>query len=471
MWWNGSGRSAIQSVLATAWRPTWRRSDSPGRCTGRAARRRDDVLRPAILWNDQRTDAECDAIREAVGPRRLIEITGNDALTGFTAPKLVWVRDHEPDVWRRVAHVLLPKDYVRLRLTGEHAVDQADGAGTLLFDLARRDWSPEVLAALELDPAWMPATFEGPEVTGVGHRPGRRRDGAPARDSGRRRRWRPGRERGGRRRRLRGPWPCRSGRRASCSPTDRAAHRAPRSRPCLLPCRPGTWHMMSVMLSAAGSLRWFRDAFGPGNPVRGPGRRRRPTSRRQRRALVPPLPDRRAQPAPGPARARRVRRPDRGHDRRQLVRAVLEGVAYGLRDGLDLMAAAGMPVPSQIRASGGGTASPLWRQILADVLGAEIATLGHDRGRGVRRRRAGRGRCGLVPERRGRDRARRHGHARGSPGPRCGAVRRGPRATASCTRARAALPARLARRRSASPVRSGSRPAPRGTLPRASCRG
>src|SRR6478736_3763294 len=101
----------------------------------------DAVLRPAILWNDQRTAAACDLIREAVGRERLIAITGNDALTGFTAPKLVWVRDHEPDIWSRVAHVLLPKDYVRLRLTGEHATDAADGAGTILVGLAARTWS------------------------------------------------------------------------------------------------------------------------------------------------------------------------------------------------------------------------------------------------------------------------------------------------------------------------------------------
>ena len=127
----------------------------------------DTVLRPAILWNDQRTARACDEIREAVGRERLIAITGNDALTGFTAPKLVWVRDHEPDIWSRVAHVLLPKDYVRLRLTGDHAMDKADGAGTILFDLAARDWSPEVVAALRIDPAWLPPTFEGPVVTGT----------------------------------------------------------------------------------------------------------------------------------------------------------------------------------------------------------------------------------------------------------------------------------------------------------------
>ena len=128
----------------------------------------DRVLRPAILWNDQRTAAECDLIRAAIGPQRLIEITGNDALTGFTAPKLVWVREHEPDVWRRIAHVLLPKDYLRLRLTGDYALDKAGGSGTILFELAARDWSAVVTDALAIDRRWLPATFEGP--SGHGHR-------------------------------------------------------------------------------------------------------------------------------------------------------------------------------------------------------------------------------------------------------------------------------------------------------------
>src|SRR5204862_3724899 len=123
----------------------------------------DRVLRRAILWNDQRTAAECEAIRAAVGPERLVEVTGNDALTGFTAPKLVWVRDHEPEIWGQVAHILLPKDFVRLRLTGEHALDKADGSGTILFDLAARDWSDAVLGALRIDPRRLPPTFEGPE--------------------------------------------------------------------------------------------------------------------------------------------------------------------------------------------------------------------------------------------------------------------------------------------------------------------
>jgi xylulokinase len=124
-------------------------------------------VRPAILWNDQRTAAECDRIRELVGRRRLIATTGNDALTGFTAPKILWVREHEPAAWARARHILLPKDHVRLRLTGEHATDRADGAGTILFDLAARDWSRTVTDALDIDRWMLPRTVEGPDVTGT----------------------------------------------------------------------------------------------------------------------------------------------------------------------------------------------------------------------------------------------------------------------------------------------------------------
>ena len=202
----------------------------------------DRVLRPAILWNDQRTAAECDAIRAAVGPERLVAITGNDALTGFTAPKLVWVRDHEPEVWARAAHVLLPKDYLRLRLTGEHAIDKADGAGTLLFDLAARDWSPEVVAALR-DPARLAAAdVRGPGGDRHGHGRGRRRHGVACRHPGRRRRRRPVGQRGRRRgRRARARWRCRSGPPASSSPrrTGRSTSRGGSSTPSATPCPVG----------------------------------------------------------------------------------------------------------------------------------------------------------------------------------------------------------------------------------------
>ena len=126
-----------------------------------------NVLRPAILWNDQRTQSQCDEIHQRIGKERFIQITGNVALTGFTAPKILWVKENEPDVYAKARHVLLPKDYVRYKLTGEYAMDKADGSGTVLFDLKSRNWSREVLEALGIAPSWMPPTFEGPELPGA----------------------------------------------------------------------------------------------------------------------------------------------------------------------------------------------------------------------------------------------------------------------------------------------------------------
>lgn len=335
-----------------------------------------EVLRPAILWNDQRTAAECDAIRARVGPARLVEITGNDALTGFTAPKLAWVRAHEPDVWAKVAHVLLPKDYLRYRLTGEYALDKADGAGTLLFDLAARDWSPVMLDALGIDPAWMPPTFEGPEVTGVVSAVAAGatglRAGTPVMAGG-----------GDQAANAVGVGAVVPGRVALSLGTSGVVF-ATTDSPLFEPagrvhafCHavPGRWHMMSVMLSAAGSLRWFRDAIAPGTAFGElvDGAAEAPAGS-DGLLFLPYLSGERS-PHPDPLARGAFVGLTLAHDRRHLTRAVLEGVAFGLRDGLDLMTEAGMPAPAQIRASGGGTASALWRQILADVLGAEIATV------------------------------------------------------------------------------------------------
>src|SRR5690606_15890459 len=125
-----------------------------------------EVLRPAILWNDQRCQAQCDEIHKRVGKERFIQISGNVALTGFTAPKILWVAENEPDIYSRARHVLLPKDYIRYKLTGEFAMDKADGSGTVLFDLKARDWSEELLETLDIPREWMPPTYEGPEITG-----------------------------------------------------------------------------------------------------------------------------------------------------------------------------------------------------------------------------------------------------------------------------------------------------------------
>ncbi len=334
-----------------------------------------DVIRPAILWNDQRTAAECDAIRAAVGPARLVEVTGNDALTGFTAPKLVWVRDHEPDAWARVAHVLLPKDYVRYRLTGTFALDKADGSGTILFDLAARDWSPEVLAALGIDPAWMPPTFEGPEVTGVVSAAAAAatglRAGTPVVAGG-----------GDQAANAVGVGavvPGRVGLSLGTSGVVFATTDQPLYEPAgrvhaFCHAVPGRWHLMSVMLSAAGSLRWFRDALAPGEAFGDLVERAGEVPAGSGGLLFLPYLTGERSPYPDPLARGAFVGLTLGHDRRHMTRAVLEGVAYGLRDGLDLMVAAGMPMPAQVLASGGGTASALWCQILADVLSTEIAT-------------------------------------------------------------------------------------------------
>ncbi|HEV8698263.1 MAG TPA: xylulokinase [Candidatus Limnocylindrales bacterium] len=334
------------------------------------------VLRPAILWNDQRTAQACDEIRAAVGPERLIEITGNDALTGFTAPKLVWVRDNEPDIWRRIAHVLLPKDYVRLRLTGDYALDKADGAGTLLFDLAARDWSPEVLDALGIDPAWMPPTFEGPRVTGeiTAETAGMTglRAGTPVVAGG-----------GDQSANAVGVGAVDPGVVALSlgtsgvvfATTDAAIHDPRGQVHAFCHAVPDRWHLMTVMLSAAGSLRWFRDALAAGEPFGSLAEAAGTVPAGSDGLLFLPYLTGERSPHPDPLARGAFVGLSIGHERRHLTRAVLEGVAFGLRDGLDQMVAAGMPAPTQIRASGGGTASPVWRQILADVLGAEIATV------------------------------------------------------------------------------------------------
>src|SRR5918998_2199954 len=127
---------------------------------------RDEVIRPALLWNDQRTELQCVKITERVGAQRLIEIAGNTALTGFQAPKVLWLQDEEPENYSRIARVLLPKDYVRLRLTGEYATDASDASGTLFLDMRTRDWSPEILAALEVPLEWLPEVHEGHQRTG-----------------------------------------------------------------------------------------------------------------------------------------------------------------------------------------------------------------------------------------------------------------------------------------------------------------
>jgi xylulokinase len=309
----------------------------------------DRVLRPAILWNDQRTAAECAEIEERIGLERLIELTGNRALTGFTAPKLLWVRRHEPDIWARAAHVLLPKDYVRLRLTGERAIDAAEASGSLLFDVAGRRWSDEVCDALEIPAEWLPPVHESTEIGGAGDQ----QAGA----------FGVGVDRPGPLSVVLGT----SGVVFAALPEYRAD---PMARVHVF-CHavPGTWEAMGVMLSAAGSLRWLRDAVG-GEYAELTAEAERWPAGTEGLTFLPYLQGERTPHADPSARATFEGLTLR-HDRGALVRSVLEGVAYGLRDSLELLRALGVE-PDSARASGGGARSELWLKIVASVLGIRI---------------------------------------------------------------------------------------------------
>ena len=339
------------------------------------------VLRPAILWNDQRTGAECDQIRALLGRERFIQITGNDALTGFTAPKVLWVKNHEAQILARVRQILLPKDYVRFKLTGQYATDKAGGAGTVLFDLRQRDWSPEVVAALGIDPAWLPPTFEGTAVTGqvtaLAAEATGLQAGTPVVAGG-------GDQAAG----AVGTGAVVEGV-VSLSLGTSGVVFAAADRPIIEPegrlhafCHavPGKWHLMGVMLSAGGSLRWYRDILAPGMDFQvllAPAADVSPGS--EGLLFLPYLTGERT-PYPDPlARGAFVGLTVR-HTQPHMTRAVLEGVAYGLRDSFELMKAAGLAEVRQVRVTGGGARSPLWRQILADVLDAELVTVNTSEG-------------------------------------------------------------------------------------------
>ena len=334
------------------------------------------VLRPSILWNDQRTGAECDEIRDRVGTDRLIRITGNNALTGFTAPKILWVRNHEPEVFARTRHVLLPKDYVRLKLTGDFASDRAGGSGTILFDLAARTWSEEILTDLDLDRSWFPDTFEGHETTGTltkaaaaatGLAPGTpvvAGGGDQAANGVAVGAINPG---------VVGLSLGTSG--VVFTATDRPSVEPAGRLHAFCHSVAGRWHFMGVMLSAAGSFRWLRDAVAPDAGFAELAAAAGSVPAGSEGLLFLPYLSGERTPHPDPlARGAFVGLTVR-HGRDHLTRSVLEGVSFGLRDSFELIRAAGGADLTEVRASGGGTRSPLWRQILADVLNAEVRTV------------------------------------------------------------------------------------------------
>lgn len=325
----------------------------------------DRVLRPALLWNDQRTAAETEEIeRRLGGVSGLVAATGNRALTGFTAPKLLWMQRHEPELYRRIAGVMLPKDYVRLRLCGERATDVTDASGTLWFDVAHRAWSDTMLAALEVPSAWLPPALESAEISGTTREGvavaagagdqgagalGVGAIGSGAKDSGA------------------GPVSVVLGTSGVvCSPLDGYAADPAGRLQASCHALPEAWFAMGVMLSAAGSLAWLGRVTGASPATLAAEAEHWPAGA-EGLLFLPYLTGERSPHQDPSARGAFVGLSAR-HDRGALARAVMEGVAFGLRDSLDLVSSLAGTVRIA-RVSGGGARSDLWLRILASVLG------------------------------------------------------------------------------------------------------
>jgi len=339
-----------------------------------------EVLRPALIWCDQRTQPECDWLEAKIGRKRLIELTCNPALPNFTLTKLLWVRTHQPEIFARIAHVLCPKDYVRYRITGEFAIDMQEASGTLLLDVAHRRWSKEVAEAAGIPMSWLPELFEGPEVCAKVSDAGAGATGlaagtpvvAGAGDQGA----------GAVGMGIVGP--------GSVSATigTSGVVFASTDKPTLDPlgrlhtfchAAPGLWHVMGVTNGAGLSLRWFRDTFAPGVsydelsaeaagvPAGSDGLLWAPYLFGERTPHLDPE-----------ARAAFVGL-TASHTRAHCVRAVMEGVAFSLRDTLTLFAELGIPVTG-IRLGGGGARGVLWRRIQADVYGRAVELLAAEEG-------------------------------------------------------------------------------------------
>ena len=378
-WWRACGIS-VRTALAKA---SLRGEDIA--CVGFSGQmhgavmldERDEVVRPALIWCDVRTQKQCDDLTAKVGAERLIELTCNPVLANFTVTKLLWVRKNEPELWKRVRSVMLPKDYVRFRLTGERATDMADASGTLLLDVAHRRWSSEMLKAAEVDERWLPGLFESPDVCGQVSAAGAAATGLKAGTpvvAG------AGDQAAG----ATGMGIVAAGAVSATIGTSGVVFAAT-DRPALDPkgrlhtfCHaiPGRWHVMGVTQAAGLSLRWFRDQFGTESKGGGD-----PYERLTDAATTvlpgcdgllwtPYLMGERTPHLDGSARAALVGL-SASHTRAHVVRAILEGVALSLRDTFTIFEEMKVPVKN-IRLGGGGARSKLWRQIQADVYGHEV---------------------------------------------------------------------------------------------------
>lgn len=345
-----------------------------------------EVLRPALLWNDQRTAAECAEIETLAGGREaLISLVSNPALTGFTAPKILWLRNNEPKRYEKVHKILLPKDYIRMRLTGEFATEVSDASGTLLLDVKRRSWSAPLLSKLQIDPELLPTCHESEEISGRIGRKGAEEtglaEGTPVVGGG-------GDQAAG----AVGNGIVQSGVISATLGTSGVvfAHSDtvetdPQGRLHTF-CHAvrGKWHQMGVVLSAGGSLQWYRNQLAADVVADAKRRKIDPYELLTSEACLTPigaeglfflpyLTGERTPHADPNARGAWIGLSPR-HGRGHLVRAIMEGVTYAMRDSLELIRSLGVLI-TEIRVSGGGAKSEFWRQMQAEVYGQPVVTI------------------------------------------------------------------------------------------------
>ncbi len=390
-WWQGA-RNAIRRALTMAGDVEIAAVGMTGQMHGLVLLdANNNVLRPAILWNDQRTGAQCAEITASAGGlKRVLELTGNAVLPGFTAPKILWVRQNEPEIYEKIAHVLLPKDYIRFKLTGEYATEVSDASGTSLFDVANRRWSATMAGLMQVPMGWLPTCAESEIVTGVISMAAAEATGLPAgipvAGGG-----------GDQAAQGVGSGIVKPGIISVTSGTsgvvfayaDTYAAEPEGRLHVFCHAVPGAWHAMGVMLAAGGALRWFRDALGQPETTVAATLGVDPYDLLTREAatvepgaegllFLPYLSGERT-PYPDPnARGAYVGLTLR-HGKPHMARAVLEGVSFGLRDSLELIRTLGVPI-EQVRASGGGARSDLWRQIQSDIFNTELVVVNSTEG-------------------------------------------------------------------------------------------
>jgi len=387
-WWRAAG-VAVRKVL----RETDLRADQIS-CVGFSGQMHGavmldqsaDVVRPALIWCDVRTERQCAELNQRIGAERLIQWTCNPALPNFTLTKFLWVREHEPEKWQRVRSVMLPKDYVRFRLTGERAIDVADASGTLMLDVAHRRWSSEILQAVGMDPSVLPALHESPDICGKVSATGAAATGLAAGTpvvAG------AGDQAAG----ATGMGIVRPGAVSATigtsgvvfAATDRPALDTKGRLHTFCHAVPGRWHVMGVTQAAGLSLRWFRDNFRCPQPSNGVDPYELLTAEAAKAPggvdgllWAPYLMGERTPYLDSHARAALVGL-TASHTRAHVVRAILEGVAFSLQDSFTIFREMNVPVES-IRLGGGGARSALWRQIQADVYGHEVETVQAEEG-------------------------------------------------------------------------------------------